>query len=154
MNEELDIRRIVLATDLAEASSGATRAATGLAKSHDAELIIAHVLQVPVPPVGGPGTGAAGLYMQLENDARAHVETVLSGLVERAVARGIKAATAILNGVADEEIVRFAEEKKADLVVIGTHGRTGVSKFLLGSVAARVIANASCPVLTVRRAEP
>lgn len=154
MNDELNIKRIVLATDLAEASSGATRAATGLAKSSDAELMIAHVLHVPIPPVGGPGTGAAGLYMQLEKDARAHVETVLSGLAERAAARGIKVTTAILNGVADEEIIRFAEEKKADIVVIGTHGRKGVSRFFLGSVAARVIANASCPVLTVRRAEP
>lgn len=150
MNDDWNIQRIVLATDFSEASSGATRVAHAVARSNRAEMIIAHVLSLPVPPLGGPGTGAAGVYMQVEKDARSHVETVLSAFAERAAAQGIKAKTAILDGVIDEEIVRFAEENKVDLIVIGTHGRKGVSKFFLGSVAARVISSAPCPVLTIR----
>jgi len=66
---------------------------------------------------------------------------------------GVKAMTLLLDGVAHEQIARAARSKKADLIVIGTHGRTGLAKFFLGSVAARVVATAPCPVLTVRSSE-
>jgi nucleotide-binding universal stress UspA family protein len=56
----------------------------------------------------------------------------------------------LTEGVAHEQIVRAARGGKADMVVMGTHGRTGMSKFFLGSVAGRVVSLASCPVLTVR----
>ena len=56
----------------------------------------------------------------------------------------------LLEGVAHEQIVRAAKSKKADLTVIGTHGRTGFAKLFLGSVASRVVTAAPCPVLTVR----
>jgi nucleotide-binding universal stress UspA family protein len=55
-----------------------------------------------------------------------------------------------MEGVTHEQITRAARSKRADLVVIGTHGRTGLAKFFLGSVAGRVVSTASCPVLTVR----
>ena len=58
--------------------------------------------------------------------------------------------TLLLDGVAHEQIARAAKSKKADLIVIDTHGRTGLAKFFLGSVASRVVAAAPCPVLTVR----
>jgi nucleotide-binding universal stress UspA family protein len=62
----------------------------------------------------------------------------------------VRARGMLLEGVAHEQIVRAARRQRADLVVIGTHGRTGVARFFLGSVAARVTATAPCPVLTVR----
>jgi nucleotide-binding universal stress UspA family protein len=62
----------------------------------------------------------------------------------------VRATTLVLEGVAHEQIVRAARSKKADLIVIGTHGRTGLAKLFLGSVASRVVAAAHCPVLTVR----
>jgi nucleotide-binding universal stress UspA family protein len=76
-------------------------------------------------------------------------------LVKRAVDAGVRATPLFVeNGIPAEEIVRAAEQAKTDVLVLGTHGRTGVMKLLLGSVAARVIATASCPVLTVRMTEP
>jgi nucleotide-binding universal stress UspA family protein len=62
----------------------------------------------------------------------------------------VRARGVLLEGVAHEAIVREARKRRADLIVIGTHGRTGVARFFLGSVAARVTATAPCPVLTVR----
>ena len=62
----------------------------------------------------------------------------------------MRARPLVLEGVAHDQIARTARSKRADMVVIGTHGRTGLAKFFLGSVAARVVAQATCPVLTVR----
>jgi nucleotide-binding universal stress UspA family protein len=56
----------------------------------------------------------------------------------------------LVNGSPSEQIARLARSKRADLIVIGTHGRTGLAKFFLGSVANRVVSTATCPVLTVR----
>ena len=64
---------------------------------------------------------------------------------------GVKIHTEMLEGVPAKEIVEFAEKKKADLIVMGTTGKTGLERILLGSVAERVIKNAHCPVLVVKK---
>lgn len=66
-------------------------------------------------------------------------------------ARGLKARTVLRNGVPHQEIVQLASDERADIVIMGTHGRSGLSRVLLGSVAERVIHFAPCPVLTVRK---
>ena len=68
----------------------------------------------------------------------------------RARKAGVRAGGLLLEGVPHERIVRAARARKAGLLVIGTHGRTGLARFFLGSVAARLISSASVPVLTVR----
>ena len=87
---------------------------------------------------------------RLDLDTRRWVERQIARLVGRAKKSGVRAATAMVTGDPSAQIVRIARSTRADLIVIGTHGRRGVSKFLLGSVAERVIATAPCPVLTVR----
>ncbi|MEX2148022.1 MAG: universal stress protein, partial [Candidatus Rokuibacteriota bacterium] len=62
----------------------------------------------------------------------------------------VRARGLLLDGVAHEQIAKAAKAKKADLLVVGTHGRTGMARFFVGSVAGRVVAGAPCPVLTVR----
>ena len=74
----------------------------------------------------------------------------LVALVVRARAAGAKATVTILEGSPAERIVHTARARRADLIVMGTRGRTGLSRFLLGSVASRVISMSPCPVLTVR----
>jgi nucleotide-binding universal stress UspA family protein len=64
----------------------------------------------------------------------------------------VRARGLLLEGLAHEQIVRAAKAQRADLVVIGTHGRSGLAKFFIGSVAGRVVSAARCPVLTVRGA--
>lgn len=81
---------------------------------------------------------------------RAYAQKHLDALVAKARRAGVRVKGLLVPGVAHERIARAARSRKADLVVIGTHGRTGVAKVFLGSVASRVLAIAPCPVLTVR----
>jgi len=74
----------------------------------------------------------------------------MEALLKKARAASVRATSTIVEGVPTERIVRAARARHADLIVMGTHGRTGFSRFLLGSVASRVIATLPCPVLTVR----
>jgi nucleotide-binding universal stress UspA family protein len=77
-------------------------------------------------------------------------KNTMDRLLKQARAAGVKAKSIVLVGAPADVIVRTARTGRADLVVMGTHGRSGLSRFLLGSVASRVIATAPCPVLTVR----
>jgi nucleotide-binding universal stress UspA family protein len=85
---------------------------------------------------------------------RAQADAELDRLRKEAVDTGVRATTSIVEGgPTHEEIVRAAQDLKADMLVLGTHGRSGVTKFFMGSVAARVVATAPCPVVTVRGSE-
>jgi nucleotide-binding universal stress UspA family protein len=83
-------------------------------------------------------------------DVRAAAQRQLDRLVTKAKRAGARAKGLLLEGVPYDRIVRAARSTRADLVVLGTHGRTGLGRVLLGSVASRVITLAPCPVLTVR----
>jgi len=143
------IRRIVHPSDFSKASGPAFRKALELAKASRAQLIVVHVLtMLPVIP---DGYVAASLWEDLERGQRTTAERQLARLVTRAKKAGVRASAALIDiGVTHEQIVRFARAKRADLIVIGTHGRSGLTKALLGSVASRVLATARCPVVTVR----
>src|SRR5438093_5998553 len=143
------IRRIVLATDFSPASAAAFAKAVDLAKTSRAELLIAHVL-IPAVPMVGDGYVPPKVYEEIEASARAQARTQLERLVAKAKKAGARAKGLLLEGVPHEQIVRAARSRRADLVVIGTHGRTGLAKLFLGSVANRVVSTASTPVLTVR----
>ena len=85
---------------------------------------------------------------------RKWAEEAFQARVEQFRQRGIKASWRLQVGVPFEEIVRVAKEEHADMIVMGAHGRSGLNRVLLGSVAERVIRLAPCPVLTVRQAKP
>jgi nucleotide-binding universal stress UspA family protein len=142
-------RRILHPTDFSSASGAAFKRAIALAKADKAQLLIVNVLAPPMP-ISGEGYMPPNLYEDLEASARKYAEKKLAALQAKTRAAGMRASTLVLEGVAHEQIVRAAKSKKADLIVIGTHGRTGLAKFFLGSVASRVVAAAPCPVLTVR----
>lgn len=143
-------QRIIVATDLSATSEPAMKEAIALAKENGAVLLIAHAYQPP--GVVDAQSVAAGVYEQWNQSIRAEVEGKLRGLVENAVKEGVQAEPLVLQGEPFETIAEAAKARKADLVVMGTHGRKGVSRFFLGSVAARVISMAPCPVMTVRAA--
>jgi nucleotide-binding universal stress UspA family protein len=86
----------------------------------------------------------------MAESARTWAQKQMDRLLARAKAGRVRARGLLLEGVAHEQIVRTAKRQRVGLIVIGTHGRTGVARFFLGSVAARVAATAPCPVLTVR----
>ena len=143
-------KRILVATDLTDASTPALREAIGLATGNGTELLITHAYQPPV--MTQADAVAPGVYEEWDRNLRVRVEARLEGLVTDAKSKGIAAKALVLTGAAYEAIVSAAEDHRADLVVMGTHGRQGVSRFFLGSVASRVISTSPCPVLTVRAA--
>jgi nucleotide-binding universal stress UspA family protein len=142
-------RRIMHPTDFSSASRAAFARAVALAKADRSELTLVHVMS-PVMPVPGDGYISPKVYDQLAASARAWAQKQLDRLVGRAKKAGTRARGLLLEGVAHEQIVRAARRKRADLVVMGTHGRSGLAKLFLGSVASRVVGTAPCPVLTVR----
>ena len=150
-----DIRRVTYASDFSLASLAAFPHALGLAKVTGAELMILHVLPSPVAPFVEGGYVPQEIWDQLDAGMRAHAGQEMDRLVKQAVDAGVRATTAIVDlGITADEIVRAAQDTNTNVLVLGTHGRTGVARLVLGSVAARVVATAPCPVLTVRAPEP
>jgi nucleotide-binding universal stress UspA family protein len=144
-------RRTLHPTDFSKASAPAFARALAEARQTRSELILVHVL-APVIPAAGASEGylSPSVYEQMSASARGWAQKQIDRLLAKAKAARVRARGMLLEGVAHEQIVRAAKRHRADLIVIGTHGRTGVARFFLGSVAARVAATAPCPVLTVR----
>lgn len=139
--------RVMVATDLTPASGPAFRAAVEMAND-GAELIIVHAYQPP--NLAQVETVAPAVYEEWDRSLRADVERKLRPLVEGARRGGADARALILSGPSSVTIAQAAKDNRADLLVMGTHGRKGVSRFFIGSVASRVISSAPCPVMTVR----
>ena len=143
------VRRILHPTDFSPASNAAFARAVEMARTNKAELLLAHVL-TSVVPLPADGYVSPQLYADIEASAKAEAQKRLGMLIAKARRAGVRVKALLLNGVAHEQITRAARTKRADLVVLGTHGRTGLARFFLGSVASRVVATATVPVLTVR----
>jgi nucleotide-binding universal stress UspA family protein len=145
-------RRIVHSTDYSPASRPAFRKAIELAKALHRELVLVHILTpVIIPIVSGEMYVPPSTYDDLERTSRAAAKRHLERLTAAAKRAGVRVSSRLVEGapVADQ-IVRAARGLRAEFIVLGTHGRTGLARAVLGSVAARVVATASCPVLTVR----
>ena len=143
------IRRILHPTDFSSASRPAFERALGLARDSRAELIIPHVL-APVIPVVGEGYIPPQTYEAIHTAAPPERPEKLDALVARARKAGVRARALVLEGTAHERIVSAARAQRVDLIVMGTHGRSGLARLFIGSVANRVVSAARCPVMTVR----
>ena len=142
-------KRVILhATDFSPASRPAFAKALALAEG-SGELLLVHVLN-PMIPVIGARAIEPPTYARLQEAARAWALKQLARLATRARAAGVRATAILLEGSEAGTITRLARSRRAWMIVIGTHGRTGIERALLGSVAARVVSLASCPVMTVR----
>jgi nucleotide-binding universal stress UspA family protein len=142
-------RRILHPTDFSTASAAAFAKAIETAKAGRGELLLVHVMN-PVMPVPGDGYISPKVYDEIAASTKAWGQKQLAKRLAKAKAAGVRAKGFLLEGVPHEQIVRIAKSRRADLVVMGTHGRSGLAKLFLGSVAGRVVAAAPCPVLTVR----
>jgi nucleotide-binding universal stress UspA family protein len=143
------VRRILCATDLSRASRAAVKAALALARREGAELELLHVALPPAADLEDGFSSARTVERQaaaMEEEA----ERKLGALVAGAAGAGVRTSVRVRFGIPATTIAAEARRRRADLIVIGTHGRSGLPRFVLGSVAARVIATAPCPVLTVR----
>jgi nucleotide-binding universal stress UspA family protein len=145
-----DIHEILVAVDFSEGSKAALSQAAFIGKRLGAQLHVLHVWDAPefLPPDEKAGDVAVAPFRAT---LKAQADRDLERFVNDAVARGVEVAHAFMeSGVASSTIVAVAKRQKYDLIVLGTHGRTGVAHALLGSVAERVVRHAPCPVLTVR----
>lgn len=143
-------RRIVAPTDFSDCAEEAWRLAQRAARRLGSEIVLVHVFVEP-PVYGDPPAVAAGWRVVVE--AEKWVADELAKWAEEARKKGITVRTVVRMGSPSAQIVELASDEHADLVIMGTHGRGGVSRVLLGSVADRVIRTAPCPVLTVRKPE-
>ncbi len=139
------VKKILVPTDFSECSMAATDHAISLAQTFQAQVILLHVMEPPVYGLDFSLTHPGTLPL---------VRQKLMEMMERSVDvmsdHGVEAEGYFIIGVPSVEIIRAAEKHGADLIVMGTHGRTGLSHILLGSTAERVIQRAHCPVLTVK----
>jgi nucleotide-binding universal stress UspA family protein len=141
------IRTILHPTDFSPGSDAAFRYACDLALDYDAKLIVVYA-QGPVIPMG-----ADGIVISPDPDElRAVAEAQLSGI--RPANPAVRIERLYRDGPAPGVILDVAAESKADLIVMGTHGRTGIGRLVLGSVAEEVLRKAPCPVLTVKATAP
>ncbi len=140
--------KILIATDFSENSEYAFDYALTLAKQFNGELTVMHVINEPVDLRGFyvPHISFEQLEKEIEEGAVKMMETFCGAKLGDFT----NYKTAIVSGIPYEEIIRKAEEINASLLVVGTHGRTGLDHLIFGSTAERVVRSASCPVLTIR----
>jgi nucleotide-binding universal stress UspA family protein len=143
-------RKILVPVDFSAHSEEALRVSGELARTFDATVTLVNVFQIPIYALPeGAFIALPSAYAEATLEAGKQLEAVAAAA--RAVGM-IAVETKVLEGIAFREIVRFACDGAFDLIVMGTHGRTGIKHALLGSVAEKVVRKAPCAVLTVRLA--
>ena len=145
----LEIRQILAPTDFSRHAEAALRYACGLAQRLGSTLHLLHVLP-DVVPVGPDPMLAPSLPPEYYTETENQSLEALCKAVDPTWGKPAGIQTAVRWGGAVEGIVGYATDMAIDLIVIATHGRTGLSHVLLGSVAERIVREAPCPVLTIR----
>ena len=135
--------KIIFPTDFSAASHHALPWATSLARDSGAALVIVHVEEPPMAYGGGE------MYYPVAETNRDDLHKMLANV--HPADPMVPSIHRLLVGDPADAIVKVAESEGADLIVMGTHGRTGLTRFLMGSVAEAVVRRAPCPVLTVRQ---
>lgn len=141
--------RILIPTDGSDPSKPAVEMALNLAGVHDAALHVLYIVDQPVS-VSGMGEGFSGLDELLDALEEKGNQTT-KAVVEQASEREIETTAAVRRGNPHDDILSYAEDHEIDVIVMGTHGRTGVKRALLGSVTENVVRHADVPVLTVHQ---
>jgi len=136
-------QKILFPVDFSAAGQHALELATSLARDSGATLIIAHVEEPPMAYGGGD------MYYGVEQPNHEELRTSLAAVVPTDPA--VPSIHKLMIGDPAEAIVQLAESDQVDLIVMGTHGRTGLTRLLMGSVAEAVVRRAPCPVLTVKQ---
>jgi universal stress protein A len=145
-----EFKKILCPIDFSPSAEKALRYAEGLAQHFQSEILLVHAYEDPAYIM--PMTGYLGPEPGLINQLRAHLEEQMDNWKAAVAKAGFPVRTEILEGTAHQVVIDAAKEHQVDLIVMSTHGRTGLSHALMGSVAERVIRLAHCPVLTVRSA--
>jgi Universal stress protein UspA and related nucleotide-binding proteins len=145
----INIKKILVPTDFSETSRYAMEYAIEFAKSFNAELKIVHVIfdESQIVAFYLPQVTFQNLDQELEESAKKQMDEFISSFPEL---KNVNYSVKMLKGTAFIEIISEAKEYDADLIIIGTHGRTGLEHVLFGSTAEKVVRKAHCPVFTVK----
>ena len=145
-------KTILVPHDFSASANHATALARDEAKLHGARLVLVHVIDLPhqLKPDTVIVPDQSGAPINVKDYAVSAADAHLEDLVKRLKVDGANASALVRLGNAVDEINKVAEEEKADVIVMGTHGRTGLAHLLVGSVAERVVRTSRVPVLTVR----
>jgi len=148
----IKIKKILYPTDFSEPSKVALEYAAELAKQFGAELEILHVMfdETQVVSFYLPQVTMQSLSTDIETGSSKQLDEFISN---QTVLQGINYTTKLIKGTPFIEINKYAKETGADMIVIGTHGRTGLDHVLFGSTAEKVVRKAPCPVFTIRPEE-
>jgi universal stress protein A len=141
----MNYKKILFATDFSPTSDAALQYATSLARDSGALLLITHIEELPMPYAGGE------MYIAQPEYPNPEIRRMLEAVVPPD--KSVRFEHRLVMGSAADDIVRIANEEGVDLIVIGTHGRTGLKRVLMGSVAECVMRLATCPVLTIKQAD-
>jgi len=146
-----DFSTILVAIDFSDSSDNAFQQALGIARKYSARLVVLHVINEPVD--------LRGFYVphisfeKLEEEIEEGAKKMMDSFCAQHLADYSNYESCIVSGLPYEQVIEQANEKNADLIVMGTHGRTGLDHVLFGSTAAKVVRKSPFPVLTVRLEE-
>ncbi len=143
----VEIKKILCAVDFSDSSSKISDYAKTLAAKHNAKLLVIYAAPSLSQYVGFhvPPNSIENFVGEIVSGAEKTMETYLSENFP-----GLQVEGKVVTGYAAEEIIKAAEEEQVDMIVMGTHGRTGIDRILFGSVAEKVVKSSPIPVLTVR----
>ena len=140
--------KILVPIDFSEHSNTALAHAKAIAESYEAGLQLLHVIEEPVHPALSLG-GKSSIF-DIVPDLKADCKKRIEKMMKETKGPEVKSEIFIIEGTASSDIIRFASETNSDLIVIATHGLTGIEHLLMGSVTEKVVRMASCPVFTVK----
>ena len=144
-------KTILVPHDFSSSANHAAAIARDEAKLHGAKIVLLHVIDLgAIAPDAVIVPNATGAPINVRDYAVASAETHLADIAERLRKDGVATSSMVKVGAPVDEILRFATDEVADAIVMGTHGRTGLTHLLVGSVAERIVRSSKVPVLTVR----
>ncbi|OYT50089.1 universal stress protein [Candidatus Bathyarchaeota archaeon ex4484_231] len=146
MSEDKFLKRILIPTDGSDPSMRAAEFAIKIAKHFNSEIVAIYVIDRVILEEVSKVHERHGL----EEEIRKNAERCLNYIVKLAERKGLKARSIVVEGQPHDQIVRYAESLKANMIIIGSKGRRGMNRILIGSVAERVIEYAPCPVLVIK----
>lgn len=142
----VELKNILFPTDFSESAENASQYAISLAKKYGSRIYVIHVVE-PFTYTTDFGLDYSAQYREMEATAKKMLDEVVASIRKA----GLDVEGVVVSGKPFLEITRFAKEEHVDLIVMATHGRTGIEHMLLGSVAERVVRKSPCPVLTIKK---
>ncbi len=144
----IHIQKILCPIDFSAPSRNALRYANEFAKAMNAKITVMHVIP-PQPIAADVNVPYVPLEIELEKNAKEDLERI----VKEEVQEGVVVEQVMAFGLPSDCVIAQAQKENVDLIILGTHGRTGISRLLMGSTAENVIRHAGCPVLVVKALE-